>query len=262
MSGNLRYQTPKLAEFFLSHRRSWDQFYPSERWIFERIMESGGFGNVLDVGCAAGGLGMALAGRGALASYTGVDINEDAIARAPAHTILPVPARFISGDILDLGDLGRDGFDTVVSLSCADWNVETTRILERCWSLVVAGGRFVLSLRLSPERSLLDFRQSYQYLSFDETPSGREERAPYVVFNSAHALEVLTRMSPQPAHILGYGYWGDVSASARTQVKRVVFAVFAVTKAKSGDEALQHLDLRLPRDTWGVGYSSDRGSSG
>lgn len=151
---------------------------------------------MLDVGCAAGGLGAALSERQALASYTGVDISDQAIAAARVRVPLSVPARFIAGDILDLSDLGRTAFDTVVSLSCADWNVETGRILERCWSLVAPRGRFVPSL-------------------------------------------------------------GNPSPTARTPVGRVVFAVFAATKAREGEsEASPHLDLRLLRNVWGPRLSA------
>ncbi len=251
MNGNFVYRTPKLSQFFSAHRRTWDQFYESERWVFERIIAQGGFGHVLDVGCAAGGLGAALAERDALLSYSGVDINDEAIAAA-RRLRSAQPSRFFCGDVIELGDFGRPAFDTVFSLSCADWNVETRRILERCWSLVAAGGRFVLSLRLSPGRSLLDAAESYQYLAFDEAATGAEERAPYVVFNAADALRTLVGLVPAPAHVLGYGYWGTPSPSARTPVERLVFAVFAVTK-RGADErgGMAHLDLRLPHDVWG-----------
>jgi SAM-dependent methyltransferase len=250
MSQNLHYRTAKLSAYFSRHRGRWDQFYPSERWVFDRVIESGGFGHVLDVGCATGGLGSALCERRVLRSYTGIDINEEAIDAASARPALVVPTRFICGDILERGDLGHDAFDTVVSLSCADWNVETKRILDRCWSLVAPGGRFVLSLRLSRGKSIHALADSYQFLSFDDEPTGREERAPYVVFNSFDALRLLTGFDPPPSLVLGYGYWGKPSSSARTPVTELVFAVFAVTKAVGGEDTSLHVDLHLPRGVW------------
>ncbi|HJM82993.1 MAG TPA: hypothetical protein QF720_05315 [Nitrospinota bacterium] len=40
----------------MSHRRCWDEFYPSEQTIFEKVNGEGEFGHLLDVGCATGGL--------------------------------------------------------------------------------------------------------------------------------------------------------------------------------------------------------------
>ena len=58
---NIKYKTKHISEYFRTNRIKWDQFYPSEKWIFERIAGvNSKMGKVLDVGCAAGGLGGAM----------------------------------------------------------------------------------------------------------------------------------------------------------------------------------------------------------
>ena len=34
---NIKYKTKKISEFFTMNRIKWDQFYPSEKWIIERV---------------------------------------------------------------------------------------------------------------------------------------------------------------------------------------------------------------------------------
>ena len=255
ITGNIHYQTPKLAEFFASNRQCWDQFYPSERWVFSQIAESrdGDLGHVLDVGCAAGGLGRALREKFNIVSYTGVDISASAIEAGRKLGGLPDSDNLLVADILDAKDVGHSQFDIVISLSCADWNVETQSIIKRCWDLVQPGGRFVMSLRLCPGRSLTRMAESYQYLSFtDVVNETTDEKAPYVVFNVVDALHRLTAL-PDLTDILAYGYWGPVSATARTKIDRAVFTVLALTKRDSQKTAATNtprLDLRWPGDLW------------
>ena len=56
MNNNLTYSTSEISKFFMSHMRCWDEFYPSEQTIFEKVNGEGEFGHLLDVGCATGGL--------------------------------------------------------------------------------------------------------------------------------------------------------------------------------------------------------------
>ena len=61
---NIAYKTNRISEYFNVNRVTWDQFYPSEKWMLERVAgPKGEMGRVLDGGCAAGGLGLALGGR-------------------------------------------------------------------------------------------------------------------------------------------------------------------------------------------------------
>ena len=93
---NIVYHTDQIARFYQQNRVRWGEFYESERVIFERLAER--FGpprTILDAGCAAGGLGLALQERfGTVERYTGIDINPQVIelAQARARTWQPTPA--------------------------------------------------------------------------------------------------------------------------------------------------------------------------
>lgn len=252
---NITYRSPALAQFYSSHRRRWSDYYPSERWIFEKIAsERGNLGCVLDVGCAAGGLAEALAERFSVRdSFVGVEINAEAaeIAQAMAPT-LPMPAEFITADICACPQLADRQFDLVVSLSVADWNADTLGILAACWDHVAPGGHLVISLRLTPNASLRDPEQSYQFIWFSEAPIPADtEKAPYVVFNTAEAVQLLSSQQPKPDRIVAYGYWGKPSSTARVPYDRLVFSVFAVRKAPGSQPATQtEVETRLPADAF------------
>jgi SAM-dependent methyltransferase len=253
MGKNIAYRTGAIRAFYIAHRRKWAEFYPSERTVFERIaMRGASFANVLDVGCAAGGLGDALMERfGTLASYTGIDINQ-AAADAAAAMPTRIPARrFITGDICDCPQLEGHAFDLVTALGVTDWNVDAAGILADCWKHVRANGHLVASLRLTPRADgVCEMNRSYQHIWYEPTPVPPDvERAPYHVFNVDHAIGWLAGQMPPPANIQIHGYWGKPSAQARTPFERIVFSAVAMRKPADGEIVLQPtIETDLPAD--------------
>jgi SAM-dependent methyltransferase len=251
---NLRYSTEEILHYFSQHRRCWNDFYPSERWIFDRLAgPAKQMGRVLDVGCATGGLGRALSERFALREYVGVDINRQVIEAAQQDQTHPVASRrFIQGDILEVEDLVGEGFDAVFSLSCADWNVRTYDIIQTCWQRVKEGGHLVLTLRLTPEASLTDFDQSFQYIfAGDRLPDKVEglEKAAYVVLNVWEVFRFLADLKPRAFKITAYGYWGKPSATAVTAFDRLVFTSLSIRKGEKTDHDKDlGCELNLPLD--------------
>jgi len=234
---NLKYLTEEIGKFYSGHRVTWDEFYPSERWIFEKVAGPElNMGLVLDVGCAVGGLANALEEKFTLSKYVGVDINKQAIEKARMiNKKCGLMRRFESADILEMKCLEPAEFDSVFSLGCADWNVRTEDIISSCWKSVRKGGHFILTLRLTPKDTIREMIKSYQYIYFgEELPDEKNslEKAPYVVFNVREALGILSTLSPSPKKIIAYGYWGKPSHTAVTPFNRVVFSAFAIEKAK------------------------------
>jgi len=225
---NIRYKSREIVKYFSNNRDTWDRFYPSEKWVFKKIAkDKKDLGDILDAGCACGGLGAALNGKFMIDSYTGIDMNKDAIRWAQRNRKLPFPVNFITGDILDLKLNNR--YDIVVSLSCADWNIETNKIIKSCWKKVKKGGYMVISLRLTDKKSINNIKKSYQLI--DRDPYAKNpEVANYVVFNLKEATELFKDLNPSPACIGAYGYWGKPSPTAVTPFDKLVFAVFYVKK--------------------------------
>jgi 2-polyprenyl-3-methyl-5-hydroxy-6-metoxy-1,4-benzoquinol methylase len=246
VTGNIEYKSREIQKYYSCHRSKWEEFYPSERWVFTKLAGSEGFlGDVLDVGCACGGLGAALSQKFRLTSYTGVDINRQAIEWAGKEQRIPVPATFLAGDIAELNL--AEQYDVVVSLSCADWNIETRRIIEACWERVRAGGYLVISLRLTEGAGVNDIRTSYQYINFSGQDTAAEV-ANYVVGNFPETLRLMKSLQPAPASIGAYGYWGKPAATAVTPFKRLVFAVFYLKRSTAGGGQDIEGEFTLPLD--------------
>jgi SAM-dependent methyltransferase len=252
--GNIHYISEDIARFYAQHRTRWDDFYPSEKWIFEQVAGPAKYiGSVMDAGCAAGGLGRALAERFQVTEYVGVDINPQAIEVAKKDQHYPVANhRFENGDFIEMATLLNQQFDVVFSLSCADWNMKTFDIIQSCWQYVKVGGHFVLTLRLTPEESVKDITESFQYVFFeDHLPENKEglEKAPYVVFNIREALRLLGNLQPKVTKIAAYGYWGKPSPTAVTGFDRLVFTALSVRKGHEEERGKDTgCELHLPVD--------------
>lgn len=248
---NIKYDTSNLAAYYANNRRVWDDFYPSEQYVFEKVMRKCGSQRVdiLDAGCACGGLGEALAERYSnIAYYCGVDINEEEILYAKANSTLKIPHDFFCGDIAKFNR--EQTYDIVISLSCIDWNVETDRMLNICWDKTKPGGYLIISLRLTNGKTVNDITEGYQYIAFDKKQNGETEVANYVVYNWREIMKKFCAFDHQADEIKAFGYWGKPSATAVIEYDRLCFTVFAlhknVEKAVGGGEPI--LDFRGPAD--------------
>ncbi len=241
---NIRYESDQISQFYINNRRKWSQLYPSEQEVFAKIAEnSTNIGDVLDIGCACGGLGHILTNKFGIKSYTGIDINDQAIQMAQRNKP-KTRVEFISGDILS--SRFKKKYDFTLSLSCADWNIETDTIIKKAWSLTKPGGFMVISLRLTTGKTTNDIKRSYQHINFngeDKNP----EVANYVVFNYKDSIHRFLKLSPRPEILGAYGYWGKPSLTAVTPHKRLAFTVFYLQKPKSG-RTLTKCVLELPAD--------------
>lgn len=241
MSSNIHYKSNAIVDYYSQHRKSWKELYPSEQesisWLASRMPSPW---RVLDVGCACGGLALALDEKVELSEYCGVDLHAEAIEWARQNIHTGAEARFVAGDIIQWPE--ERTYDLVVSLSCADWNIETGPIIQAAWKRVRPGGFFLISLRLTEKDGINNVNASYQYANFAGQCEG--EKANYVVFNIFEALELVNSL--QPKLVYGYGYWGKPSASAVTPYEKLVFTVLAIQKAQSGDNSETEMELRLP----------------
>ena len=239
---NLQYKTDKISNYFSENRIKWDEFYPSERELFQSIDL---FPNdkVLDIGCGCGGLGLALAEKFDISCYTGIDINSAAVAVGKK---LNPKATLIEGDILEISEtnLKNKYFDLVCSLSCIDWNIQFKEMLLAAWQRVKPGGKFVATFRLSVGKGCDDIKLSYQYIDYEGKKIG--ELAPYVVLNFENLMTDL--QSFNPAEIKAFGYWGKPSVTAVTPYKSLCFVAYSIKKRQQFDHTPTQVDLNLPKE--------------
>ncbi|HMH50518.1 MAG TPA: class I SAM-dependent methyltransferase [Candidatus Acidoferrum sp.] len=241
---NKTYRTDEIARFYGGHRLRWEEFYPSERTVFEQVAAR--FGpprSVLDAGCAAGGLGLALQERfSTLDRYVGVDVNPQAISVAQGRA-RPWQT-FICADV-GTTPSGSARFQWVVSLSCVDWNLAPIETIRSLWACVAPGGLLILSLRLTDGAGTTDPAVSRQRIVFEGDDPGAEV-ANYVVFNVHEAIGLLAGLGPDM--LVGYGYWGPPSRTAVTPYERLAFTVFAAHRSADAREENVRLELGVPSD--------------
>jgi len=238
---NIKYKSKQISEFYRMNRMKYSDFYLSEKNIIESVLQKNDKKSVLDIGCACGGLGKALSEEFNISSYTGIDINQEAIEWAKKNNKLNIPHQYIAGDILHET---VNQADIVFSLSCADWNIETDAIIQKSWEQVKRGGILILSLRLTNKDSINDITKSYQYIDFFEK-NDKKEKANYVIFNIKDIFKIFNSLSPKVSEINAYGYYGSPSQSANVPYDKLLFAVFALKKDASSE---CNIKLNFPLD--------------
>lgn len=237
---NVRYNSKVLSNGYYENRISWKEFYDSERVILERVGISKE-NSILDLGCGCGGLGLSLKEKFGEINYTGIDINENSIAKSKSVYSEGI---FYSGDILDSDfDNFVEKFDRVISFSCVDWNVEFDLMLKRSWDFVSPGGYLIISLRLTEEKTVKDLGTSFQQID-------NEFKAQYTILNKDEILETFKKFNP--IEIQSYGYWGNIKKtvsyfSYRTYspYEKICFCVFAIKKRINEIEPIK-IKLELP----------------
>jgi len=243
---NLHYSSEGLADFYATQRMSYEDFYPSERWALE-LLDLQKTSSILDIGSACGGLGKALHDRFGCTEYVGLEIHDKA-ARIGNEVVASFGGRVLCGDILDAEQILQaagiaPAFDTVVSFSALDWNLDVLRNVQSAWSHVKPGGVLVMSLRLHPRLCLLDLATSYQSTTPGQAES--DEIAPYVIINLQSAIGEAAALDPECVQVLGF--WGDPSVTAVTPVERIVFCLAVLRKRQEAGPPTQWI-VDFPKD--------------
>ena len=237
---NIVYSTDQIEDYFSKNRITWDDFYKSERDIFDKLF-LGKHLSVLDIGCGCGGLGLALKERFGVSKYTGVEINQQATKTAKK---LNPQAKIYEGDFLGVRkyQLCDQQFDVVFSLSCFDWNLEFSEMLNSAWTHVAPGGNLVATFRIVPGLGCDDMKSSYQYINYQGIKEG--EIAAYVVLNASELFQKLLVLDP--IKISAAGYFGPPSSTAITPYSELCFCAISVTKRKHNDLGKVEFMLDLP----------------
>tara|TARA_B110000046_G_scaffold78597_1_gene86680 strand:+ start:496 stop:1230 length:735 start_codon:yes stop_codon:yes gene_type:complete len=239
---NIFYKTDEISKFFNHNRIKWDQFYESEKKIINGLNIDSSE-TVLDIGCACGGLGLALEEKFNITRYSGIEINNKAAEFA--KKINP-RAKIYCGDLLDLsqGEIMGNLYNIVFSLSCVDWNTQFTESLEAAWRHVIPGGNLVVTFRLTNELGVNDINKSFQYINYSGKLEG--EVAAYVVLNFKELIVELEKFNPET--INAFGYWGLPSETAITPLDKICFAAFSIRKKELISDRQTNYKFDLPEE--------------
>lgn len=214
---------PRVLDFFDHRRDTTDAVYPSE-WHFLKDALKEGI-SVLDVGCAQGGFAAILGEHLSDFRYTGVDINEEMVARArkrhPGRTFHQV----MEGD---LSVLGEERFDLVLVFGILHLHQAWRDTLATAWQRTA--GTLLFDLREIDGPSVEDIQASYFRMDFAGDQEQTDAVLPYNLINTAEARDIVTKLCAGASRVSQYGYPHPVSSSAVTPVEQAMITVYRVER--------------------------------
>ena len=234
---NIVYKTRELERYYSKNRVTWEDFYNSEKKIINLLNLKNK--KILDLGCACGGLGVALKKKFKKINYTGVEINKRSADKAK---LLNKESKIINCDLLNLRKFLNKKFKFVFAFSVIDWNVKYKLMLKKAWSFVDENGYLICTFRLTNSKSAFDKKKSFQYINFDGIRRG--EKAPYIVFNLFDLIKEIKKLNC--SKIKAHGYWRKPSKTAVTPFKKIFFGAFLLKKNKKK----KRMQIDLPKEIY------------
>lgn len=188
MSNLPKWDSKEIKEFYSGNRINWDQLYNSQKEVLEKanLNEKS---NILDLGCACGGLYKILNEKFKINKYIGIDINSQCIQYANE---LYKDVEFIASDISNMNnDKFNNKFDFVISFGFIDCSNSFYETFDKITNYLRPDGKLIFDLRVTDKEDLLDINKSYQYLDYSGEKKG--EKIPYNVINIVNFIEYLER---------------------------------------------------------------------
>jgi len=212
-----------LVAFFSASRNRPDDLYPSERRFLPWLASQAG--EVLDVGCAAGGFSEVWRYYRSDVDYTGIDLSREmiAIARAahPDHT-------FLTGDCAEGLPFPDEGFAAVQALGWLHWEPRYEAALRELWRL--ARRYCFIDVRLL-ETGRPTIR-GQQRIAYTKGWDGSTV-TPYIAVEWVEFARLLASLHPR--RIYGHGYWGAPSDTVTGVDQQVCFSTFLLEKSAAAD---------------------------
>ena len=174
--------------------------------------------NILDLGCACGGLYKILREKFKINNYVGIDINKQCIEHAKE---LYRDIKFIADDVSHMKDSELLGmFDFVISFGFIDCSNSFYKTFNKIVKYLKPDGKIIFDLRLTNKKDLLDINESFQYLDYTGEKTG--EKIPYNVLNIKNFTEYLSNKFPN-YNCYSIGYDLAPSKNAVLEYERFVF---------------------------------------
>jgi len=218
----LNYKSKEAAEYFSRNRNNIRDFYDSEQFVIKslirKILSDDNIHTILDLGCASGGLGRALKDLlNEKLEYIGIDINPLSI---NIGRDLHKDLQLIEGDFSKKIELlNTKKIDTVISLSCIDWNDDFEKsletILEFCRN---KKSDFIFTFRTA-NIGINNIKDSYQFINYHNEKKG--EIATYVVLSYDQIKSIIKKFNPKETLISAYK--GLPSKVAITPYSELIF---------------------------------------
>ena len=188
------FETDYFVNWYDNYRCSLDDLFPSETHYLKEFCYSAE--NLLDVGCAVGGMSKIILELNQKIHYEGVDISEKMIDQAKKN-YPNIPFYVVDGIELPYSD---EHFDSVLSFGTLVHEQKWKDLLTELWR--VTSNQLILDVRLTSEQpTLSNIKRSF-------VVDGSNMPYPYVVINSSEFFMFIQDELNGIKSINAYGYWG------------------------------------------------------
>lgn len=213
-----------ILSFFEKNRLTKNDIYPSEWFFLDKKIVNGI--NILDIGCAKGGMANILSECVQDFSYVGVDINahmiESAKKKYPQHLFYQ-----INED--DYSILGDTQYDLVICLGILHLHESWRHTIKVAWQHTQ--GSLILDLRETYHASIENKALAYFKMDFTNTNSITPNYfLPYNIINSTESLRTIHEICSDASKISYYGYTQAVSELAVSPIKKLMATVYCIER--------------------------------
>lgn len=227
------FNTDYFQGYYQNYRDKIEDLFDSEKHFIYAFVQP--HRCYLDIGCATGGMSQILSAIEPTIRYTGIDIAPKMIDQAQKH-YPHLQFQVYDGEHLPFPD---NAFERVLTLGTTVHDLHYKALLREAYRVAVEALFFDIRL--------INTLPTLQSLEDGYVIDGSTVKYPYIVVNVNDFLTFLADLTPKPATIKGYGYWGKPNRESHLPkgYETICMATFLITKGSGPTQ----LELTLPFTT-------------
>lgn len=193
------FNTNYFSEYYKNYRDKKDDLFESEIHFIYKFIENAN--NVLDVGCATGGMYKILSNLKKDIKYEGIDISKNLI-KIASEEYPNINFQLGDGSSLEYEDNSYDG---IISFGTTVHDQNWEKLLKECYR--VTKNSFIFDVRLTRKKTLSKINDCYVF-------DGTGMKYPYVILNIWDFLKFLKNLDNNPKIYL-FGYSGKANKDVK-----------------------------------------------
>lgn len=193
MKENKPFETSYFLDYYKNYRNNKEDLFDSEKYFFEKLNFHKK--NILDVGCAKGGLYNMISTLESEFEYTGIDFSAKMIDAAKK---LNQGANFLLKDAKKT-EFKNNSFDIVIALGVFVHEKDWGTLLKELYRITKK--QLFFDIRLTSYKTVNDLKKSYVL-------DGSNIKYPYVIVNKDDFYSKLKSLKLSSKKINEYGYNG------------------------------------------------------
>jgi len=212
------------VQYWLQNRTKLSELYKSERHFFTDTLQL--CGEVLDLGCAAGGSALFSREVKQEISYTGIDVSLDLVNAAKKHLGGLPNTEFLHFDGITI-PLKSSSVDLIFSFGVFHHLIDWKELLFE--ALRVSKKYILFDVRVWHHESMINSNLSYQKLALGGSWDG-ESILPYNIFSFNSLGELSKQLNAKGISFKAYGYYQKPTSLAITPASEVLMLSILLEK--------------------------------